>query len=145
MTTDHHEAYKVMLMQAVDGLLPAGDEAAWEAHLASCDECRTEIEEFKMTSDHMDAFRQRMLYERTQRPQTSPMSPGGVLTVVAIVLGLLLMWGFSAWHTITAPGVPIAIRVGHALVLGGLTVGLLVVARDRIRSLKSDPYTEIER
>ena len=145
MSNENHDAFKVMLMQAIDGCLPDDDRGAWQTHLSTCEECRREYEEFTLTADHMNAFRDRILHERSHRPQAGPMSKGGAFSVMAIVLGTVLMWGFSIWHMVTAPDVPLAIRIGHVIVVLGLTVGLAVAGRDRLRTLKSDPYSEVER
>ncbi len=141
----HDETYEILMVKALDGMLLPEEEEVWEAHLARCPECRQEFESFARTRDVMDEFRVRMLSEREQRLQSKPMPTSNRLAVVLVVLGVLLMWGFSAWHVMVAPEVPWPLRLGHGLVLLGMTVGLLVVSRDRWRTLKTDPYAEVDR
>lgn len=140
-----HTHYQELMMKAVDGFLSAEEAEEWDAHLGSCEVCAQEFAAFADIQAHTTEYRQRMLYEyRAMDVRRSgaavkgvglTLLGGGYLTLVASSLGLMVL----------DPGLPLWIKVSTGAVVLGLGLLFGKVVADRMRTLKSDTYMEVDR
>jgi len=59
--------------------------------------------------------------------------------------GLALLCGYGTWELLAAPDVPLAVRVGTALLTAGTAVLGVSVIRWKLRTRPHDRYTEVIR
>ena len=143
--------YKDFMMGYLDNELDDAQRRAFEAHLASCSDCRKEIEEFtKLTqiTDNVtlvepeDRLWQQYwggLYNRIER---------GIGWMVFSVAGILLLiyGGFTAIETVIRdPTVSTLLKVGLLALLAGLAILFVSVVRERIYFWSRDRYKEVRR
>ena len=143
--------YKDFMMGYLDNELDDAQRRAFEAHLASCSDCRKEIEEFtklKQITDDVtlvepeDRLWQQYwggLYNRIER---------GVGWMVFSVAGILLLiyGGFTAIeNVIMDPTVSALLKVGLLALLVGLAILFVSVVRERIYFWSRDRYKEVRR
>jgi predicted anti-sigma-YlaC factor YlaD len=143
--------YKDFMMGYLDNELDEAQRRAFEAHLASCPDCRKEIEEFrklKQITDDVtlvepeDRLWQQYwggLYNRIER---------GIGWMVFSVAGILLLiyGGFTAIeNVIKDPTVSALLKVGLLALLVGLAVLFVSVVRERIYFWSKDRYKDVRR
>lgn len=143
--------YKDFMMGYLDNELDDAQRRAFEAHLASCSDCRKEIEEFtrlKQITDNVtlvepeDRLWQQYwggLYNRIER---------GIGWTVFSVAGILLLiyGGFTAIeNVIQDPTVSTLLKVGLLALLAGLAILFVSVVRERIYFWSRDRYKEVRR
>jgi predicted anti-sigma-YlaC factor YlaD len=143
--------YKDFMMGYLDNELDEAQRRAFEAHLASCPDCRKEIEEFrklKQITDDVtlvepeDRLWQQYwggLYNRIER---------GIGWMVFSVAGILLLiyGGFTAIeNVIKDPTVSALLKVGLLALLAGLAVLFVSVVRERIYFWSKDRYKDVRR
>lgn len=141
-----HEAWEILLMKAVDGVLDTDERTRFDAHLVGCERCRDEFDDFSAIKEGTDLLRARILADaRIESPRPSPTQQRlfGLGTLMCVI-GALILLGFSVFTFFADVGVPLPLKLGLGLVgLGGLILFLLV-ARTRLRAIGSDPYSEID-
>jgi tetrahydromethanopterin S-methyltransferase subunit E len=59
-------------------------------------------------------------------------------TLLGIGLGILVGWGFYWLFDLAFPGLPLAVKIGAAAVVIGLTIILISLVRERIKTSKED-------
>lgn len=143
--------YRDFMMGYLDNELDEAQKRAFEAHLASCSDCRKEIEEFrtlKHITDNVtlvepeDRLWQQYwggLYNRIER---------GIGWMVFSVAGILLLiyGGFTAIeNVIKDPAVSTLLKMGLLALLAGLAILFVSVVRERIYFWSRDRYKEVRR
>lgn len=143
--------YKNLLMGYVDDELEDEQKKALEQHLTSCGQCSRELQEFrqlKRITDEVtllepeDRIWQRYwdsIYNRIER------GVGWILFSVAAIL-LLIYVGFKLIEQIvTDPAVGFFLKAGLLVLIAGLAVLFVSVARERLYFWKKDRYKDIRR
>ena len=134
-------------MRYIDGEMTAAERTDYEAHMASCGDCRRAIDELgrveRLTGmvklrDPQDDFWEgywKSLLRRGER------KTGWWLIIVGAALAILygLYKGVSEFGEITFIKV---VMVGLA---AGFVILLISVIRERLHQFKTDPYKDIER
>jgi predicted anti-sigma-YlaC factor YlaD len=143
--------YRDLMMGYLDNELDAEQRQAFEAHLASCPDCKKEIEEFtklKQITDDVklvepeDRLWQQYwggLYNRIER---------GIGWVVFSVAGILLLiyGGFTAVENIIKdPTISALFKVGLVALLVGLAILFVSIVRERIFFWSKDRYKDVRR
>lgn len=143
--------YRDFMMGYLDNELDAEQRQAFEAHLASCPDCKKEIEAFtklKQITDDVklvepeDRLWQQYwggLYNRIER---------GIGWVVFSVAGILLLiyGGFAAIESIIKdPTIGALFKVGLVALLVGLAILFVSIVRERIFFWSKDRYKDVRR
>ena len=141
------ERSEELMMKAVDGLLEPAEREELEALLAADPARRAELEDFLQIKEATDAMTQRIAAHARiepvrETPATQTANWAGLLLVFT---GAALLTGYGAYELFVDPDVPTLVKVGSGLLGAGL-LGLFGRALwVRLRGLKHDPYTEIDR
>ncbi len=148
MTCQNH---KDLMMAYLDDELNDEQKRAFEAHLASCDDCAKDMEEFKKLKQMTDcvAFAEpedriwdeywNHLYNRIER------GTGWILFSVAAI-SLLIYGGFELIETIIEDRtVGVLAKVGLLALVGGLAILFVSVLRERIYFWSRDRYKDVRR
>lgn len=139
--------YQTDGMRLIDDELSHEERLQYQAHVRECDVCRRELESLgrvvRLTGELTlrvsdDAFWKgywESVYRRTERRAGFLFVAGGAVMLLLYLLIRALrspeMWTFEG--------------VSVAIVLLGLIVVFVSVARERYHEHKSDPYREVER
>ena len=143
--------YKDLMMGYLDGELDDEQKRSFEAHLAACPQCESELKEFrkiKQITDEVvlaepeDKVWQQYwggVYNRIER------GVGWILFSAAAIL-LLIYGGFKAIEEIVKdPEVGIILKVALLTLIAGLAVLLVSVLRERLYFRKKDRYKDVRR
>jgi predicted anti-sigma-YlaC factor YlaD len=143
--------YKNLLMGYLDDELEQEQRKALEEHLESCDQCSSELREFrqlKRITDEVtlvepeDRIWQQYwdsIYNRMER------GIGWILFSVAAIL-LLIYAGFKVIEQIVSdPAVGFFLKAGLLALIAGLAVLFVSVARERLHFWKKDRYKDVRR
>ena len=143
--------YKEWMMGYLDNELDAEQKQVFEQHLASCQVCRSELEEFKRLKQITDEvtlvepedkiWQQYWsgIYNRIER------GTGWILFSLAAIL-LLIYGGFRAIEeVIKDPTVDIILKAGLLALVAGLAILLVSVLREKLYFRKKDRYTDVRR
>ena len=134
-------------MRWLDGELPAPEAELYQAHVRECEECRRELASLgrivRMTNELRlrppdDAFWKgywESVYRRSERR----------LGFVLLIAGVLLVLGYAIYRAATSPALLSYEGISVMLILVGLVVIFVSVARERYHEHKHDPYKEVER
>lgn len=143
------EEARVLLMGYIDGELGPAKAGRLEDHLALCVSCRREERSFRSLGDLAESGLQggdvsteqawEGIYGRLER------RVGWTL----LWIGILVLSGFGLWQFVgeflTAPDVPIAVRVGVGTLVGGCLVLLVSFVRETLARGRSERYREVQR
>jgi predicted anti-sigma-YlaC factor YlaD len=148
MTCQHH---KDLMMAYLDNELNEEQRRAFEEHLASCEQCAKDLEEFRKLKQMTDdvAFVEPedrvweqywgSVYNRIER------GTGWVLFSLAAI-ALLIYGGFRLIETIIEdPAVGLLMKVGLLALIGGLAILFVSVLRERIYFRGRDRYKDVRR
>lgn len=145
------QEYKDLMMAYLDNELDEGQQRVFTQHLASCEHCMREMEEFrrlKQMTDEValvepeDRLWQQYwggVYNRIER---------GIGWVVFSLAGILLVvyGGFTAIEkVIEDPSVSLLLKVGLLALLVGLAILFVSVLRERIYFWSKDRYRDVRR
>lgn len=135
------------VMRYLDGEMNDAERAAFEEHLAGCDDCRRALEELRevnrltgsiVMKDPQDEFWDlywKSIYRRLERRTAWVFMIAGIAMLVAYEL----YRAFSSFGRITFQKVALIV-----LVVGGVLL-LVSVVRERIHQYRSDPYKDVKR
>ncbi|MBN1509610.1 MAG: zf-HC2 domain-containing protein [Sedimentisphaerales bacterium] len=148
MTCQDH---KDLMMAYLDNELDDEQKRAFEAHLASCDDCAKDMEEFRKLKQMTDSValaepEDRVweeywnhTYNRIER------SAGWILFSVAAI-ALLIYGGFELIETIIEDRTVGALaKVGLLALVGGLAILFVSVLRERVYFWSRDRYRDVRR
>jgi Putative zinc-finger len=139
--------YQTDGMRLLDDELSAAERSEYEAHVRQCEACRRELEQLgqvvRMTSDLKlrvpdDAFWEgywESIYRRSERG-------AGFLLLVA---GIVAILGLGIYRAVTSPRFLSYEGISITLILVGLVVIFISVARERYHEAQNDPYREVQR
>jgi predicted anti-sigma-YlaC factor YlaD len=143
--------YKNLMMGYLDNELELEQKKAFEEHLASCPECKSELEEFKRLKQITDEVSLvepeekiweqywSSIYNRIER------GTGWILFSLAAIL-LLIYGGFKAIEElIKDPTVDIILKTGLLALIAGLAILLVSVLREKLYFRKKDRYKDVRR
>ena len=134
-------------MRYLDGEMTADERTAFEAHLASCGECRQSMDELgsveRLTGmmkirDPQDDFWEvywKKLFRRFER------KTGWLLMIAGAVLVVL----YALWKGVTDFGEITFMKVAAIVIAAGFVILLISVIRERLHQYKTDRYKDIER
>ncbi|MEW6745100.1 MAG: zf-HC2 domain-containing protein [Planctomycetota bacterium] len=141
------EKYQILMMGYLDGELSPEEEEDFLQHVKGDPELAAELTKYRNLQRITDSVRlseptdqewERFwarFYNRAERQ-------AGWLVVI---LGALLLIGYTAIELIRAPGVDILLKVGILAVVLGFALLFLNVLRGRLRTLRYDPYRGVRR
>ena len=148
MTCDE---YKDLMMGYLDDELSNEQKHTFSEHLASCQSCQNELEEFKklkaITDDVAlmepeDKIWEQYwgnIYNRFER------GIGWILFGVAAIL-LLIYGGFKMIEEIIEdPTIGICLKVGLGVLIAGLAILFVSVVRERLHFWNKDRYKDVRR
>ena len=139
--------YRTDGMRLLDDELSASERAEYEAHVRSCDACQTELSQLGRVVRMTDELKLRVpdeafwkgywesVYRRSERNLGFLLLIGGVVAVLA--LGIV--------RAVTSPAFLTYEGISVTLILVGLVVIFISVARERYHESRNDPYREVER
>jgi len=143
--------FKDLIMGYLDDELEDQQRRAFEEHLATCPECKGEVEEFRqliqvtdevVLAEPEDRIWQHYwssIYNRIER------GVGWILLSVAAIL-LLIYGGFKLIEDIIKdPTIGIILKAGLLTLISGLAVLLVSVLRERLYFRKKDRYKDVRR
>ena len=143
--------YKGLMMGYLDNELDVEQKKAFEEHLASCPECKCELDEFKRLKQITDEVSLvepedkiweqywSSVYNRIER------GAGWILFSVAAIL-LLIYGGFKAIEELVKdPTIDIILKAGLLVLIAGLAILLVSVLREKLYFRKKDRYKDVRR
>ena len=143
--------YVDMMMAYLDDELDAEQKQVFEEHLASCQECSGELEEFKRLNRITDEVKFVEPEERIWRLYWSGVynrierGVGWILFSIAAIL-LLIYGGFKAIEElIKDPTVDIILKAALLVLIAGLAILFVSVLRERLYFRKRDRYKDVRR
>lgn len=139
--------YQTDGMRLLDGELTEEEKLEYESHVRQCDECRTELESLGRIVELTNELRLRKpddefwegywesVYRRSERNL-------GFFFVIAGVLAVLFYGVFKA---VTSPKLLTYEGISVTVILVGLVVIFVSVARERYHESRNDPYKGVKR
>ena len=142
-----HERFKALLMGALDGELAPGESAELERHLVECNDCRTELREFKRLKEVTDMVRfgepEDAVWESYWRGIYTRLERG--FGWVLLSVGAILLVAFGAFKLVeslfTDPTVALIVKIGVGAALLGFVILMVSLVRERLFGLKRDRYS----
>lgn len=143
--------YKDLMMGYLDDELSVEQRGRFEEHLAQCDECSMELEEFRKLKAITDEValvepEDRLwedywgsIYNRIER---------GIGWIVMSLAGILLLiyGGFKMIEEIIKdPKVEMTLKIGLLGLIAGLAIMFVSVLRERLYFWKKDRYRDVRR
>lgn len=144
--SNNHEYYEILLMKGVDGQLSDEEQAALDAHLATCASCRGEYADFRKIKGATDGIRDRILQDAAlesihDRLNASPADKVGFLL---ILVGSLVLAAMSAWLFFGNAEIPLWYRLSTGAIVGGAALLFGNLLRKRLQQAPHDPYNDID-
>ncbi len=134
-------------MRWLDGELSAPEANQYQEHVRACDECRRELaslgrivrmtDELKLRAPDDEFWKGywESVYCRSERR----------FGFVLLMAGALAILGYGIFRALTSPALLSYEGISVMLILIGLVIIFVSVARERYHEHKSDPYKEVER
>jgi anti-sigma factor RsiW len=146
------EESRVLLMGYIDGELDGAARARLEDHLSVCVACRAEEQAYRRLGRVTEAVLSEEVVGRLAGPDPWPSVYRRLERGIGWLLfglGLVLLGGYGLWQFLSDflldPEVPVAVRAGVSAVSIGVLVLLASVARDTLKSYRSERYREVQR
>ncbi len=139
--------YQTDGMRWLDGELSPAEAEAYQAHVRGCAECERELaslgrivrmtDELKLRAPDAEFWNGywESVYRRSER------RTGFVL----LIAGALALLGYAIVRAVRSPALLSFEGISVLLILVGLVVIFVSVARERYHESKNDPYKEVER
>ena len=139
--------YQAEGMRWLDRELPADEAARYEEHVRACDQCRSELSSLGRVVRMTDELKLRApddefwngywesVYRRSERR----------LGFILLIAGVVAPLGYAIVRAVTSPSFLSYEGISVTLILVGLVVIFVSVARERYHESKNDPYKEVER
>jgi len=134
-------------MRLLDGELTVEEKSGYEAHVRECEDCRNELSSLGRIVELTDELRLRApddefwdgywesVYRRSER------STGFFLVIV----GVLALLAYGIVRAVTSPRLVTYEGISVTVILLGLAVIFVSVARERYHESKNDPYGGVKR
>ena len=143
--------YKDLMMGYLDDELDAQDRDRFKEHLAGCDDCKKELQEFEdlkritddvelcQPEDKLWAQYWQSIYNRIER------SVGWIVFSLAAML-LLVYGGFKfIEEVIKDPTIGLLCKIGLIALVVGAAILLVSIVRERLYIRKRDRYKDVRR
>ena len=139
--------YQTDGMRWLDGELTAPEAERYQAHVRECAECTRELsslgrivrmtKELKLRAPDDEFWKGywESVYRRSERR----------VGFVLLVAGVLALLGYAIFRALRSPALLTYEGISMMLILVGLVVIFISVARERYHESKNDPYKEVER
>lgn len=139
--------YQADGMRWLDGELSAPEAALYEVHVRECDECRRELTSLGRIVRMTDELKLRVpddefwagfwesIYRRIERR----------VGFVLLIAGVVAILGYAIFRALKSPALLTYEGISVMLILVGLVVVFISVARERYHESKNDPYKEVKR
>lgn len=138
---------EALMVRAADGLATPAEHEELMAHLIHHPELRAELEAHRAVAELTEGWADRLALDLaldTHRQAGLSVWEKGV-GLVLFLGGLALILGWALPPLLTDETVPAPIRLGLAAVFGGLFVLFAGAVRWRLKTRKSDRYSEVIR
>ena len=134
-------------MKLLDGEMTADERALYEAHVKECEDCRRELADLGMIVEWTNQMRLRQpddefwegywegVYRRSERSV-------GFFFVIA---GVLMVLFYGIFKAVTSPRLLTYEGISITVILIGLVVIFVSVARERYHESRNDPYRGVKR
>ncbi len=136
---------KILLMKALDGELNEAERRQWESLLESDTEIAAEFAAMAGTASQLTSWRDRVMHERALKTVEKKGAPLAMAGVIILGVSALAAWGFGMVEVFMDPAVPDWVRWTTGAAAAGLTIAFTVVLWQRLATLKTDSYGDIER
>lgn len=139
--------YQTDGMRWLDGELSAPEAERYEVHVRECDECQRELASLGRIVRMTDELKLRVpddefwagfwenIYRRIERR----------VGFVLLIAGVIAVLGYAIFQALKSPALLTYEGISVMLILVGLVVIFISVARERYHESKNDPYKEVER
>jgi predicted anti-sigma-YlaC factor YlaD len=147
---DHEEA-RIALMGYLDGELDEPRRRQLEAHLAECDDCRRERDQFRSLKEVMDPMKFKepsdKVWEHYWTGVYNRLERGLGWIFVSIASIILISYGLIEWvrSMLGESDVPLLIRGAIIFLVVGFVVLLVSVVRERLFLYGKERYKEVKR
>jgi uncharacterized membrane protein len=151
LKSDQRERFNRLVMAAIDGELGPDEKEEFEHYVRSYPECRDEWEQFKKVKEVTKQMKLQNppdeiwhsywlnVYNRIERG----------LGWIFLSIGTIIVLVFAAYQFLIGlfgdANLPVIVKAGILLLVAGVIVLLISVARERFFARKSDPYKEVQR
>jgi len=134
-------------MRLLDGELSAEEKAQYEKHVRECDACRDELKSLGRIVGFTDELRLRTpddefwdgywdsVYRRSERG----------LGFLFVIIGVVALLGYAIVQAVRSPNFLTYEGISGAVILVGLLVIFISVARERYHESRNDPYKGVRR
>ncbi len=143
--------FKSLMMGYLDDEIDDEQKQALEQHLASCEQCRSELEGFKklkqITNDVTLLEPEEQIWQQYWSGVYNRIERGvGWILFSIAAIALLIYGGFKAIEEIvTDPAVDKILKVALLGLIAGLAVLLVSIIRERLFFYKKDRYKDVRR
>ncbi len=136
-----------LMVKVADGAATAAEREELMGWIADKPELRAELDEHRAMRAVTDGWMRRLevdlVQDRVEAAPSTRLWTG--LGIAALVVGMLVLSVAGPLEAMRDPEVPVSIKAGIGLSLGGGLVLLVAVIVGRLRTAKHDPYTEVIR
>lgn len=141
------ERFEALMVMATDGVISAAEREELMSYLADKPQERAELDQHLALKAVTDGWMARLEADlMADRAEASvPRRAVQGLGVLLLALGLAVLSFAGPILAIQDPEVPLSIKAGIGLSIGGAAVLLLALVAGRLRDRKHDPYTEVIR
>lgn len=134
-------------MRYIDGEMTLDEQAAFERHLESCDDCRRAMRELGKVNrltrsitmkDPQDEFWEyywKSIYRRLERKAAW----------IFVIVGICMITGYELISAIQNFGRITFQKVALVVLLIGIIMLVVSVVRERLHQYRSDPYRDVKR
>lgn len=145
-----HKRIKELISPYLDGALDDEARKTVDEHLASCPECRKECEETKKLEEVMNKMTfktpSREVWDVYWTSVYNRLERG--IGWIFFSLGAIILLFFGAYKLIEGliqdPTIPLLLKAGIVLALGGVVVLLVSIIREHLFLRKKERYKEID-
>ena len=139
--------YQTDGMRFLDGELALDERLEYQAHVRGCDACRRELDSLGRVNTLTNELTLRVsddefwkgywegIYRRSERRLGFLLLIGGLVTILL----------YAAYRAVRSPEFFTYEGISVGVILLGLVVIFISVARERYHESKNDPYKEVER
>ena len=139
--------YQTDGMRLLDDELSMEERLQYQAHVISCETCRRELDSLGRVVRLTDQLRLRVSDDAFWKDYWKSIARRTERRIGFVLLmgGIVAMLGYILWKVLRSPELWTYEGISIAVVLLGLIVIFISVARERYHEHKQDPYREVER
>jgi len=140
------ERFQAEGMRLLDEELSVEERRQYEEHVKGCDDCRRELKEIgrivELTNDLKLRAPDEEFWGRYWDSLFHRLERG--MGFVLVIAGILVVLAYAVYEAVTSPEFLTVKGISVAVILLGLVVVFLSVARERYHESKSDPYKGVK-